>query len=80
MTEDLAPEQVQWARHQVARWFSIRQLWEERPVPTSFGQLAADADHSALLYRLLSGKGPLPEPPPLSHGYPDYRAVHKEEA
>ncbi len=35
----------------------------------------ADALHSALLRRLLSGKEPLPEPPPLRHSYPDYAAV-----
>jgi hypothetical protein len=33
---------------------------------------AADVDHSALLRRLLAGKEPLPEPPPLKNGYPDY--------
>lgn len=77
--EQLTLRQVEWARHQVARWFLVRQQWEQRPVPTSFTQLAADADHSALLYRLLSGKEPLPEPPPLRHGYPDYKAVEEGE-
>ncbi len=36
-----------------------------------------DAQHSALLPRLLSGKKPLPEPPPLRHSYPDYAAVEE---
>lgn len=38
-------------------------------------QLRADIDHSALLQRLLSGKEPLPHPPPLSYSYPDYELV-----
>jgi hypothetical protein len=37
-----------------------------------FSQLAIDAEHSALLMRLLEGKEPLPEPPPLKNAYPDY--------
>lgn len=73
--EPLTPQQVEWSRYQVARWFLVRQQWEKRDIPSSFGQLAADADHSALLYRLLSGKEPLPEPPPLRYGYPDYAAA-----
>lgn len=36
---------------------------------------SADVDHSALLNRLLDGKEPLPEPPPLMNSYPDYNAV-----
>lgn len=78
MAEGFTPEQIEWARHRVARWFEVRHEWEKRPVPTTFNQLAADALHSALLYRLLSGKEPLPEPPPLYMGYPDY-GVEKEE-
>jgi hypothetical protein len=35
----------------------------------------ADVDHSALLNRLLDGKAPLPEPPPLSFSYPWYELV-----
>lgn len=35
-------------------------------------QLANDADHSALLFRMSQGKEPLPEPPPLRNSYPDY--------
>ncbi len=35
-------------------------------------QIAIDAAHSALLHRLLSGKEPLPVPPPLKHAYPVY--------
>lgn len=35
-------------------------------------KIAVDVDHSSLLNRLLDGKPPLPEPPPLSHAYPVY--------
>lgn len=34
--------------------------------------LAADIDHSALLFRLLIGLSALPEPPPLRRAYPVY--------
>ena len=34
-----------------------------------------DADHSALLRRLLEGKQPLQEPPPLANKYPWYALV-----
>lgn len=36
------------------------------------GQIRADVDHSALLYRLLRGRPLLPEPPPTEHSYPVY--------
>ena len=35
----------------------------------------ADVQHSALLQRLLSGKKPLPLPPPLAMSYPNYSLV-----
>lgn len=38
-----------------------------------------DADHSALLRRLLSGEKPLPNPPPLRYSYPDYKLAEGEE-
>lgn len=34
--------------------------------------LRADIDHSALLFRLLTGKPALDEPPPVLHAYPVY--------
>lgn len=36
---------------------------------------ADDAEHSALLRRLLAGKEPLPDPPPLADRYPWYALV-----
>ncbi len=39
----------------------------------------ADIDHSALLNRLLSGKEPFPEPPPLFYGYPCYELEEGEQ-
>ena len=53
------------------RWLRIR-ADNGKPFPESLGQLEVDIDHSALLRRLLSGKEPLPQPPPLKHSYPDY--------
>lgn len=78
----LTIDQIRFAQQQVVRWL----LLKERHEPTGwhskrderrwddgeFAQLRADASHSALLRRLLSGKEPLPEPPPLKHAYPDY--------
>lgn len=39
----------------------------------------ADVDHSGLLYRLLNGKPPLPEPPPRSFSYPWYSLIENGE-
>lgn len=62
----LTDEQIGFAIKAMSRYISI--LEEQRkPSPTR-----ADVDHSALLNRLLSGKEPLPEPPPLFYGYPAY--------
>lgn len=44
-------------------------FWREM---LGIAQLCADADHSALLRRLLEGKEPLPEPPPIRNAYPIY--------
>ena len=44
----------------------------DKAVAAMYQQLAADAEHSALLWRLLEGKEPLPEPPQLVNSYPDY--------
>lgn len=73
------------ARFVFSRWLRIKLQHEEKlqsryeyllkspdPLSSIFMQIAADADHSTLLQRMLSGKEPLPEPPPLKHGYPVY--------
>jgi hypothetical protein len=78
---------LRWA---VGRWLRIRAAHETRlaagyayylrdgvTVQQLFTQLAADAEHSALLIRLFEGKEPLPSPPPLQHSYPDYDAVEE---
>lgn len=80
--EPLTEEQIAFARRQVARWLRIKFHWEGSNFGTNggdrwkdvpqVGALVPDADHSALLWRLLSGKEPLPEPPPLDHAYPVY--------
>ena len=82
--EPLTPEQIAFVRRQVSRWLGIKFKWEGsnfgqsgqpgdrwKDIP-QIGALIPDADHSALLWRLLEGKEPLPEPPPLKHAYPDY--------
>ena len=56
------------------RWLDIREE-NGRPFPGSLDQLRADIDHSSLLYRLYSGKEPLPEAPPRAMSYPDYELV-----
>ncbi len=43
-------------------------------------QLRCDADHSSLLRRLLKGKEPLPEPPPLAMSYPWYELIDEGRA
>jgi hypothetical protein len=45
----------------------------------SWNPTSADADHSSLLRRLLSGKPKLPKPPPLRFGYPDYELGEGKE-
>jgi hypothetical protein len=53
----------------VAKWLDIKNKYRG-DVTTG-----PDVQHSALLRRLLEGKEPLPEPPPLMNSYPDYNAV-----
>src|SRR3990167_5429034 len=71
----LAHDQVLFAMRCMSRWLRIRVEHESRLERARSGELlqvAADVDHSALLKRLLSGKEPLQEPPPLDHSYPVY--------
>ena len=62
----LEHDQIGFAIRQVSKWLRILQD-NEKGCPTS-----ADADHSALLNRLLSGKKEFPKPPPLFFSYPAY--------
>ncbi len=86
MSEGLTREQRQFARRQFARWLEVRLKHEERGAGRVIDQMSdqywyqlqADILHSSLLLRLLSGKEPLPEPPPLRHGYPDYSGADDE--
>jgi hypothetical protein len=86
--EPLTQEQIVWARQRMSKWLRVRAAHAERDwlsqphfeaaLPREdharvvLTQLAADVDHSALLWRLLEGKEPLVDPPPLDHGYPVY--------
>lgn len=42
--------------------------------------LYVDADHSALLHRLLEGKEPFEEPPPCAYSYPWYELLENGKA
>jgi hypothetical protein len=66
LPQGLSREQVDACRRAVSAWIQIRNE-NEHGAPTS-----ADADHSSLLWRLLSGKPPLPFAPPCRFSYPDY--------
>lgn len=75
MSEELSPKQI---KEIFKRWLEIRLKWQgekyeyfDTRLPFT-AQLIADIDHSSLLQRLLEGKEPLPEPPPLKYSYPDY--------
>ena len=77
--ESLAPEQIRFVCRQIGRWLYLKEQHERnfgrgerRWKDGELTRLTVDVDHSALLYRLLSGKEPLPEPPPLEHAYPKY--------
>lgn len=86
MAENLTREQRYFARRQFARWIRVRLEHEvcgkgrviDKMSEQDWVQLMADIEHSPLLLRLLSGKDPLPEPPPLAHGYPNYKAVEED--
>lgn len=66
-------------RSKVGVWLRLKAKHEGRYDSGILHRLAADADHSALLHRLFSGKEPLPEPPPLHMSYPDYEKAEQEK-
>lgn len=69
----LIKEQIGFAIKAMSKYIRILEEQKKRsPTP-------ADIDHSALLNRLLSGKEPLPEPPPLFYGYPCYGLEEGEQ-
>jgi hypothetical protein len=55
-------------------WLRVRDRGG-RPLPLGYDGLADELAHSALLERMLSGKAPLPAPPPRSFGQPWYALV-----
>lgn len=61
----------------VGKWLRIRGQFDvhSNSLEQGFTQLAADAEHSGLLVRLLAGKEPLPKPPPRQNSYPWYELV-----
>lgn len=65
-----------WSIQCLIDWLKIRQE-QGQTVPTNAEDFAAEVDHSALLRRLIEGKQPLPNPPPLSYSYPWYELMEK---
>ena len=55
-------------------WLRIREE-HGNPVPTEARSFFVEAEHSALLQRLLNGQRPLPEPPPKNMSYPWYHLI-----
>lgn len=60
----------------VTKWLKIRED-NGKDVPKSSHMFFVDADHSSLLHRLLDGKEPFPEPPPLALSRPWYSLIEE---
>jgi len=63
-----------WAFKSALRtWLQIKAEFEGSYMDSQLAtRISVDADHSALLDRLLDGKEPLPEPPEKRNAYPVY--------
>lgn len=84
---DLSDEQVEWVISRVSGWLRCRAehqrtdwmiggsafhgLTPRELQARRLRQIAADADHSVLLRRMLHGHDPLPQPPPKRSIYPE---------
>lgn len=55
----------------VRKWFEILNSLNREP-PSSYTQLMANLDHSALLQRIIENKTVYPIPPPRAYSYPCY--------
>lgn len=58
----------------IQEWLSLREEWG---TPLNGNNFYVNADHSALLRRLLAGEKVFDEPPPLSHSYPNYGLMER---
>src|SRR3972149_6432847 len=76
MASSLTSDQI--AAAAVARWLRTMAQGERGVGEAALVRLAADADHSALLRRLLAGKLPAASPPPLAHSSPWYDVVERD--
>lgn len=63
-----------WSIQCIVDWLHIREK-QGHEFPASVKEFEKEIDHSGLLHRLLEGRGPLPDPPPLSFGYPWYSLI-----
>ena len=70
----LSTKRVNWIIDMIGEWYAIREQSGLDRDPTR-----ADVDHSALLWRLLSGEKALRYPPPRSFSYPNYEAAEGNE-
>lgn len=68
-----------WSIQCLIDWLKVREEGGYS-FPANADEFAAEVDHSALLRRLMEGKAPLPNPPPLSHSYPWYELVETGSA
>lgn len=60
----------------VAEWLRVRaEARGDKAGRLLAASLEVNADHSALLERLLEGRQPLPEPPPRAYSYPWYSLI-----
>jgi hypothetical protein len=64
----------------VIEWLRMRGEADSHYAAPWLQQLIPDAGHSALLLRLLEGKRPLPQSPPLAYAYPWYELIDEGEA
>jgi hypothetical protein len=71
MGMEFTPEQKEAVFALLDKWCRVQEDAGKKPA-SCFTQLAADFAHSALLTRMLDGKEPLPQPPPVSYSYPWY--------
>lgn len=68
-------EDQRWAiRRLFIDYLKTARLHAYEPI-ANWANAEAEVWHSALLARLLNGKLPTEEKPPLKHAYPDYEAV-----
>lgn len=72
------PEEIAQLKRSVAQWIDLATAANLKRGMMG-GVTSADAEHSALLERLLSGREALPQPPPRRYSYPWYDLIDMGE-